>query len=106
MLHPAGLVIKRVVFLDFCVSESQARELTSLRLGITCDGFSAHQLRVCEALGTCSRLTELKVCSHDKHPSERIGCSCDAPVLLNVVRLCALRSPSTTWRQDAAASES
>jgi hypothetical protein len=39
----------------------QARELMSLRLGITCDGFAAHQLRVCEALAACTRLTELKV---------------------------------------------
>ena len=33
----------------------------SLRLGITCDGFAGHQLRVCEALAACTRLTELKV---------------------------------------------
>ena len=39
----------------------QARELMSLRLGITCDGFAGHQLRVCEALAACTRLTELKV---------------------------------------------
>jgi hypothetical protein len=51
----------RSVIHSGCLLRWQARELMSLRLGITCDGFAGHQLRVCEALAACTRLTELKV---------------------------------------------